>query len=54
MSRARRNASSPGPDDGLQAVDSGRQGAKRPLYWIDAGYWLIFYTVMGAVHALMG
>ncbi|MXO47355.1 DUF1761 family protein [Erythrobacter vulgaris] len=29
------------------------QGAKRPLYWIDAGYWLIFYTVMGLVHALM-
>ena len=31
MSRARRNASSPGPDDGLLAVDSGRQGAMRPL-----------------------
>lgn len=29
------------------------QGSKRPLYWIDAGYWLIFYTVMGTVHALM-
>lgn len=29
------------------------QGEKRPLYWIDAGYWLIFYTVMGLVHALM-
>ncbi|MBX7459594.1 DUF1761 domain-containing protein [Qipengyuania huizhouensis] len=29
------------------------QGAQRPLYWIDAGYWLIFYTVMGLVHALM-
>ena len=31
MSRARRNASSPGPDDGLLAVDSGRQGYMRPL-----------------------
>lgn len=29
------------------------QGAKRSLYLIDAGYWLIFYTVMGVVHALM-
>ena len=27
------------------------QGAKRPLYWIDGGYWLLFYTAMGLVHA---
>lgn len=29
------------------------QGAKKPLFWIDAGYWLLFYIAMGAVHALM-
>ncbi|MBX7539864.1 DUF1761 domain-containing protein [Qipengyuania sphaerica] len=29
------------------------QDAKRPLYWIDGGYWLLFYTAMGAVHAFM-
>lgn len=27
------------------------QGAKRPLFWIDGGYWLLFYTAMGLVHA---
>lgn len=27
------------------------QDAKRPLYLIDGGYWLLFYTAMGAVHA---
>lgn len=27
------------------------QGAKKPLYWIDGGYWLLFYTAMGLVHA---
>lgn len=29
------------------------QDAKRPLYWIDGAYWLLFYTAMGAVHAFM-
>lgn len=24
---------------------------KGALYWIDAGYWLLFYTSMGLVHA---
>jgi hypothetical protein len=27
------------------------QGAKRTLFMVDAGYWLVFYTVMGSVHA---
>ncbi|MFN2259420.1 MAG: DUF1761 domain-containing protein [Parasphingopyxis sp.] len=27
------------------------QGVRRPLYWIDGGYWLLFYTAMGLVHA---
>lgn len=30
------------------------QDAKRQLYWIDAGYWLLFYTAMGLVHAFIG
>ncbi len=25
----------------------------RALFFIDAGYWLIFYTVMGVVHAVL-
>ncbi|QZD87545.1 DUF1761 domain-containing protein [Qipengyuania psychrotolerans] len=29
------------------------QDAKKPLFWIDAGYWLLFYIAMGLVHALM-
>lgn len=27
------------------------QGANRSLYLIDGGYWLLFYTAMGCVHA---
>ncbi|MEQ9662629.1 MAG: DUF1761 domain-containing protein [Parasphingopyxis sp.] len=27
------------------------QGAKRSLFLIDGGYWLLFYTAMGLVHA---
>ncbi|MCA0903980.1 DUF1761 family protein [Erythrobacter aquimaris] len=30
------------------------QDAKKPLYWIDGGYWLLFYTAMGVVHAALG
>ena len=26
----------------------------KALFFIDAGYWLIFYSVMGAVHAALG
>ncbi len=26
----------------------------RALFFIDAGYWLLFYTAMGVVHGLMG
>lgn len=26
----------------------------KALFFIDAGYWLLFYTAMGAVHALLG
>lgn len=29
------------------------QEAKRPLYWIDGVYWLLFYTAMGLVHAFV-
>ena len=29
------------------------QDAKKPLYWIDGGYWLLFYIAMGLVHAFM-
>ncbi len=29
------------------------QDAKRPLFWIDGIYWLLFYTAMGLVHAYM-
>jgi hypothetical protein len=25
----------------------------KTLFFIDAGYWLIFYTTMGVVHALL-
>ncbi len=30
------------------------QGTKRSLFFIDAGYWLLFYAAMGIVHGLMG
>lgn len=26
----------------------------KALFFIDAGYWLLFYTAMGAVHAALG
>ncbi|MEE9432722.1 MAG: DUF1761 domain-containing protein [Sphingorhabdus sp.] len=26
----------------------------KALFFIDAGYWLLFYTAMGTVHALLG
>ncbi len=26
----------------------------KTLFFIDAGYWLLFYTAMGVVHALLG
>jgi len=26
----------------------------KTLFFIDAGYWLLFYTAMGTVHALLG
>lgn len=26
----------------------------KALFFIDAGYWLLFYTAMGAVHGLLG
>ncbi len=26
----------------------------KALFFIDAGYWLLFYTAMGAVHAMLG
>ena len=26
----------------------------KSLFFIDAGYWLLFYTAMGVVHALLG
>lgn len=26
----------------------------RALFFIDAGYWLLFYTAMGLIHGLMG
>lgn len=29
------------------------QDARKPLYWIDGAYWLLFYTAMGLVHAFM-
>ena len=29
------------------------QRANKALFWIDAGYWLLFYVAMGTVHALM-
>ncbi|GMM93449.1 DUF1761 domain-containing protein [Qipengyuania sp. MTN3-11] len=29
------------------------QRADRRLFWIDAGYWLLFYIAMGLVHASM-
>ena len=29
------------------------QDAKKPLFWIDGTYWLLFYTAMGAVHAFL-
>lgn len=29
------------------------QDAKKPLYWIDGGYWLFFYIAMGLVHAFL-
>ena len=29
------------------------QDARKPLFWIDGVYWLLFYTAMGAVHAFM-
>jgi len=25
----------------------------RALFWIDGGYWLVFFTAVGAVHAVM-
>lgn len=28
------------------------QRQKMALFWIDAGYWLLFYAVLGLVHAL--